>query len=144
MSQGSAHGFRGQSVTRTEGTQEVRSLHLTGGLSLLRSRWSGRCIRCKQRGRFQRECPHRRQSELSTGPGLQAGTGVESKCIRDIQTVKAEKRIMPSVRSRDVRLWERTWQIPLQVNGVFVSAVVDTAAEITIIFQMVYDQAPGP
>lgn len=102
-------------------------------------------LRCSgaagQRGHFQSECPRRGRSELSTGPCLQAGSAVDSKVIRGTHTVEAEKSIMPSVRSGVFGYGESKWKIPLKVNGVLMSDVVDTVADITIT-QMVYDSMP--
>lgn len=52
---------------------------------------------------------------------------------------------MASVRSGGLGYGESAWRISIKVNGVSVSAVVDTAAEITIIAQRVYDKmSPCP
>lgn len=61
-------------------------------------------------------------------------------------TVGAEKGIVSSVRSCGaVGNAEGAWQVPVKVNDVPVSAVVDTAAEITIVAQSIYDQmSPRP
>lgn len=106
-----------------------------------RHRWSGRCFKCRQRGNFRRECPEK-CSESS------AGTGVRSRHARSkvSPTVGAEKGIMSSVGSCGaVGYAEGAWQVPVKVNDVPVSAVVDTAAEITIVGQSIHDQmSPRP
>lgn len=104
-------------------------------------RWSGRCFKCRQRGHFRRECPEK-CSESS------AGTGVRSKHARSkvSPTVGAEKGIVSSFGSGGaVGYAEGAWQVPVKVNDVPVSAVVDTAAEITIVAQSIHDQmSPRP
>lgn len=105
-----------------------------------RHRWFSRCFKCKQRGHFKRECSKRCS-------GSSAGTGVGSKHARSkgSPTVGAEKGIVSSVRSWGVGYGEIAWRIPVKVNDVPVSAVVDTAAEITIVAQSVHDQmSPRP
>lgn len=63
-------------------------------------------------------------------PETSAGTGVGSKYARSILsiTVWTEKGIVSSIRSWDVGYGERTWRIPVKVNDVPVSAVVDASA----------------
>lgn len=54
-------------------------------------------------------------------------------------------QVVPSVRSRGFGYREGVRRILFKVNGVAVNAVVNTAAEITIIAQRVYDQmSPQP
>ena len=46
------------------------------------------------------------------------------------------RRVVPSVGAQE--RGERSWHIPVSINDMVVDAVVDTAAEITIISQRVY------
>lgn len=51
-------------------------------------------------------------------------------------------RVVHSIRSGGHSNGERAWRIPVTICGVVVNAVVDTAAELTIISQNVYDKLP--
>ena len=48
------------------------------------------------------------------------------------------RRVVPSVRAGAQECDESAWHIPVSIHGMVVDAVVDTAAEITIISQRVY------
>ena len=47
-------------------------------------------------------------------------------------------RVVPSVRAVAQERGDSAWHIPVNIHGMVVDAVVDTAAEITIISQRVY------
>lgn len=63
-------------------------------------------------------------------PETSAGTGAGSKYTRSklSTTVWAEKGIVSLIRSWDEGYGESTWRIPVKVNDVPVSAVVDASA----------------
>ena len=48
------------------------------------------------------------------------------------------RRVVPSVRTGAQERGEGAWRFQVSINGMVVDAVVDTAAEITVISQMVY------
>ena len=57
----------------------------------------------------------------------------------------AATRVIPPVRSGVLGYGKSAWRIPVKVNGVCISAVVDTAAEITILSETVYcSMSPRP
>lgn len=108
---------------------------------------------CNQQGKFCRDCPNRlRSHRKDPHTGKQAdGRQVH---FSDNSTVGSATLVLPSVRSgalsiepdgnssivriRDIeksRLGyrESAWRIPIKVNGYLLSAVVDIAAEITIV-----------
>ena len=54
------------------------------------------------------------------------------------QPITMMRRVVPSVRAGAQECGEKAWHIPVSIHGMVVDAVVDTAAEITIISQRVY------
>ena len=54
------------------------------------------------------------------------------------QPITMMRRVVPSVRAGAQECGENAWHIPVSIHGMVVDAVVDTAAEITIISQRVY------
>ena len=54
------------------------------------------------------------------------------------QPITMTRRVVPSVRAGAQERGDSAWQIPVSINSMVVDAVVDIAAEITIISQRVY------
>lgn len=88
------------------------------------------------------QCLNRPRAELSQRQGPRTSRQTDGKQVyfSDTSTVGAATRVVPSVRSGGRGYGESAWRIPIKVNGVLVSAVVDTAAEITIIAQRINDK----
>ena len=53
--------------------------------------------------------------------------------------VTMTRRVVPSVRAGAQERGESAWHMPVSINGMVLDAVVDTAAEITIISQRVHE-----
>ena len=54
------------------------------------------------------------------------------------QPITMMRRVVPSVRAGAQECGESAWHIPVSIHGMVVDAVIDTAAEISIISQRVY------
>lgn len=76
---------------------------------------------------------------------LHDGTGVGIKRVSDTPTNEAAAGIVTTVTPGGQSYVENTWRVPFNANAVSVSAVVDTAAEITTVVQGLYNKmSPGP
>lgn len=122
-------------------SEEKASRERQGGLPPILSRSiSGSCYEYHQSGHFRRDCSNRSMSRSVSPLVVERHVSFQSPL-----RVWAVTRVISSVRCGVLGYGESAWQIPVQANGVDISAVVDTAVEITILSETVYDSmSPSP
>ena len=98
------------------------------------------CYSCNQPRHFKRVLTGAGESRsLSPRPRAPLDTNYPKRVQFLNKPITITRRVVPSVRAGAKERGENAWHIPVSINGMVVDAMVDTAAEITIISQRVYE-----